>query len=130
KDMVTGSAAFAAYAAEVAKNYPVNSALHTDHCPKEKLDGFVRPLIALSAERVKRGDAPLFQSHTWDGSAGPPAEHLQSAEGHLVARTEAKIILEIEVGVVGGEEAGIVGAIDEKLYPPPDDALATVAALG
>src|SRR5690606_3978527 len=127
---VTGSAAFAAYAAEVAKNYPVNIALHTDHCPKEKLDGFVRPLIKLSAERVKRGEAPLFQSHMWDGSAVPLEENLQIAEELLVACTEAKIILEIEVGVVGGEEDGIVGAIDEKLYTTPDDALATVAALG
>ncbi len=53
KDMVTGSLALAAYAREVAKNYPVNIALHTDHCPKDKLDGFVRPLIAASAEQVK-----------------------------------------------------------------------------
>ncbi|MCW2780169.1 MAG: fructose-bisphosphate aldolase [Marmoricola sp.] len=63
KSMVTGSVAFAAYAAEVAKNYPIHVALHTDHCPKDKLDGFVRPLIDISTERVKRGDAPLFQSH-------------------------------------------------------------------
>src|SRR5919112_4948015 len=57
KNMVAGSLAFAAYAAEVAKNYPVNIALHTDHCPKDKLDGFVRPLLAASAERVARGEA-------------------------------------------------------------------------
>src|SRR5688500_16978818 len=60
KDMVTGSVAFAAYEHEVAKNYPVNVALHTDHCPKNKLDGFVRPLLAISKERVARGEAPLF----------------------------------------------------------------------
>jgi fructose-bisphosphate aldolase class II len=52
KNMVTGSVAFAAFAHEVAKNYPVNIALHTDHCPKDKLDGFVRPLLDLSVERV------------------------------------------------------------------------------
>ena len=80
KDMVTGSVAFAAYAAEVAKNYPVNIALHTDHCPKDKLDGFVRPLLAISAERVARGEAPLFQSHMWDGSAVPLEENLQIAQ--------------------------------------------------
>ena len=57
KDMVTGSVAFAAYALEVAKKYPVNIALHTDHCPQDKLDGFVRPLIAISADRVARGEA-------------------------------------------------------------------------
>ncbi|MBM7516727.1 class II fructose-bisphosphate aldolase [Nocardioides nitrophenolicus] len=130
KDMVTGSVAFAAYAVEVAKNYPVNIALHTDHCPKDKLDGFVRPLLALSAERVARGEAPLFQSHMWDGSAVPLDENLLIAEELLAKAAAAKVILEIEVGVVGGEEDGIVGAIDEKLYTTPEDALATVRALG
>ena len=65
KNMVTGSLALAAFAEEVAKNYSVNIALHTDHCPKPKLDGFVRPLIAASAERVKAGGLPIFQSHMW-----------------------------------------------------------------
>jgi fructose-bisphosphate aldolase, class II len=130
KDMVTGSAAFAAYAAEVAKNYPVNIALHTDHCPKNKLDGFVRPLLAISKERVARGEAPLFQSHMWDGSAVPLDENLQIAEELLAEAAAAHVVLEIEVGVVGGEEDGIVGAIDEKLYTTVEDGLATVAALG
>jgi fructose-bisphosphate aldolase, class II len=130
KNMVTGSAAFAAYAAEVAKNYPIHVALHTDHCPKDKLDGFVRPLLDLSLERVKHGEAPLFQSHMWDGSAVPMAENLQIAEELLAKCRAANIVLEIEVGVVGGEEDGVVGAIDEKLYTTPEDALATVAALG
>ena len=130
KNMVTGSVAFATYAAEVAKNYPINVALHTDHCPKDKLDGFVRPLIAISAERVARGEAPLFQSHMWDGSAVPLTENLEIARELLAQCVAAKIVLEIEVGVVGGEEDGIVGAIDEKLYTTPEDALATVAALG
>src|SRR3954452_16685914 len=101
KDMVAGSAAFAAYAAEVAKSYPVNIALHTDHCPKDKLDTFVRPLIALSAERVKRGENPLFQSHMWDGSATPMGENLIIAEELLAACAAANIILEVEIGVVG-----------------------------
>src|SRR3954471_20088510 len=77
KNMVSGAAAFAAYAYEVAKNYPVNIALHTDHCPKNKLDGFVRPLMEISKERVAKGQEPLFQSHMWDGSAVPVAENLQ-----------------------------------------------------
>jgi fructose-bisphosphate aldolase class II len=130
KNMVTGSVAFAAYAAEVAKNFPVQIALHTDHCPKDKLDGFVRPLIAISAERVARGEAPLFQSHMWDGSAVPMDENLTLAQELLAQCAAAHIILEVEIGVVGGEEDGVVGAIDEKLYTTPEDALATVAALG
>jgi fructose-bisphosphate aldolase class II len=130
KNMVTGSAAFAAYAAEVAKNFPINVALHTDHCPKDKLDGFVRPLVQISAERVARGEAPLFQSHMWDGSAVPMAENLTIAQELLAQCAAAHIILEVEIGVVGGEEDGVVGAIDEKLYTTPEDALATVEALG
>jgi fructose-bisphosphate aldolase class II len=130
KDMVTGAAAFAAYAVEVAKNYPVNVALHTDHCPKNKLDGFVRPLLAISKERVARGEAPLYQSHMWDGSAVPLDENLEIAQELLAEAAAAHVVLEIEVGVVGGEEDGIVGAIDEKLYTTVEDGLATAAALG
>lgn len=130
KDMVAGSVAFAAYAAEVAKNYPVNIALHTDHCPKDKLDGFVRPLLALSEERVARGEAPLFQSHMWDGSAVPLDENLVIAEELLDRCLKAKVILEIEVGVVGGEEDGVENAINDKLYSTPEDAIATARALG
>jgi fructose-bisphosphate aldolase, class II len=130
KDMVTGAVALAAYAREVAKNYPVNIALHTDHCPKDKLDKFVRPLLAISKERVSRGEPPLFQSHMWDGSAVPLAENLQTAEELLKDAAAAHVILEIEVGVVGGEEDGVVGAMNEKLYSTPGDGLATAAALG
>jgi fructose-bisphosphate aldolase class II len=130
KDMVTGSVAFAAYAAEVAKNYPVNIALHTDHCPKDKLDGFVRPLLDISAERVARGEAPLFQSHMWDGSAVPLEENLQIAQDLLARCAAAHIVLEIEVGVVGGEEDGVANEINDQLYTTPEDAIATVKALG
>ncbi len=130
KNMVTGSVALAAYAAEVAKSYPVNIGLHTDHCPKDKLDGFVRPLLAISAERVARGENPLFQSHMWDGSAVPLEENLLIAQELLEKCVAAKIILEVEIGVVGGEEDGVVAEINEQLYTTPEDALATVRALG
>ena len=130
KDMVTGSVAFAAYAAEVAKKYSVNVALHTDHCPKDKLDGFVRPLLAISVERVKNGQDPLFQSHMWDGSAVPVGENLEIAQELLAQAAAAKIVLEVEIGVVGGEEDGVEGGSGDKLYSTPEDALATVEALG
>jgi len=130
KNMVTGSVAFAAYAREVAKSYDVNIALHTDHCPKDKLDGFVRPLLEISKERVGKGEEPLFQSHMWDGSAVPLDENLQIAEELLAQAAAAKIVLEIEIGVVGGEEDGVANEINEKLYTTPEDAIATVKALG
>jgi fructose-bisphosphate aldolase class II len=130
KNMVTGAVALAQFAREVAKNYPVNIALHTDHCPKDKLDGFVRPLLALSAERVKAGGLPLFQSHMWDGSAVPLEENLSIAEELLELASAAHVVLEIEVGVVGGEEDGVAAEINEKLYTTVDDGLRTVEVLG
>src|SRR6195952_4164035 len=69
KEMVTGAVGLAEFAHVVAAKYPVNVALHTDHCPKDKLDSYVRPLLAISQQRVDAGQAPLFQSHMWDGSA-------------------------------------------------------------
>ncbi|MCK5891519.1 MAG: class II fructose-bisphosphate aldolase [Aeromicrobium sp.] len=130
KDMVSGSLAFAAFAQEVAKKYPVNVALHTDHCPKDKLDGFVRPLVAASEERVKSGGLPYFQSHMWDGSAVPLEENLAIAKDLLARCAAAKIILEVEIGIVGGEEDGVEGGMGEHLYTTPEDALATASALG
>ncbi|HEV2537170.1 MAG TPA: class II fructose-bisphosphate aldolase [Streptosporangiaceae bacterium] len=130
KDMVTGAAALAEFALVVAARYPIHIALHTDHCPKNKLDGYMRPLVALSAERVARGQEPLFQSHMWDGSAVPLDENLDIAQDLQAKCAAAKIIMEMEIGVVGGEEDGIVGVINEKLYTTPEDALATVEALG
>jgi fructose-bisphosphate aldolase, class II len=130
KDMVTGASALAEFAHVVAAKYPVNIALHTDHCPIDKLDGYMRPLVQISADRVKAGREPLFQSHMWDGSAVPLPENLEIAKDLLAKCAEARIIMELEIGVVGGEEDGVVGEINEKLYSTPDDALATAEALG
>jgi fructose-bisphosphate aldolase class II len=130
KDMVTGAVALAHFAHAVAARYPVHIALHTDHCPKDKLDGYMRPLVQISAERVERGEEPLFQSHMWDGSAVPLDENLQIARELLGQCARAHIIMEMEIGVVGGEEDGVVGEINEKLYSTPEDALATAETLG
>jgi fructose-bisphosphate aldolase class II len=130
KDMVTGSVALANFAHSVAGKYPMNIALHTDHCPKDKLDGFMRPLVALSGERVAHGEEPLFQSHMWDGSAVPLAENLAIASELLDQCAQAHTIMEMEIGVVGGEEDGVVGEINEKLYSTPEDALAVAETLG
>jgi len=130
KDMVTGSSALAEFAHTVAAKIPVYVALHTDHCPKGKLDSYMRPLVRLSRERVARGQEPLFQSHMWDGSAVPLDENLDIASGLLDECAKARIIMEMEIGVVGGEEDGVVGAINEKLYSTPEDALAVAERLG
>ncbi len=130
KDRVAGSLALAAYATEVAKNYPITVALHTDHCAKQNLDSWVRPLLALEIEQVKAGKLPTFQSHMWDGSSVPLDENLIIAEELLALSVAARTILEVEIGVVGGEEDGHTAEINEKLYTSVEDGLATVKALG
>jgi fructose-bisphosphate aldolase class II len=130
KQMVTGAVALAEYAHVVAKNYPVNIVVHTDHCPKDKLVSYVRPLLAISKDRVDHGLAPLFQSHMWDGSAVPMEENLQIADELLALTNYNHQILEIEVGVVGGEEDGVKAEINEKLYTTVADGLRTIEVLG
>ena len=130
KDMVTGAAGLAKFAHVVAERYPITVALHTDHCPKDKLDSYVRPLLKISQQRVAKGKNPLFQSHMWDGSAVPIDENLEIARELLKQTAAAKIILEIEIGVVGGEEDGVAHEINEKLYTTPEDFEKTIEALG
>ena len=130
KSMVAGATALAEFATSIAAHYDVNIALHTDHCPKDKLPGFMEPLIAISQERVAAGQLPLFQSHMWDGSAVPLKENLEIADRLLDACAKANIILEIEIGVVGGEEDGIEATHDAKLFSTVDDGIATAEALG
>ncbi|MFM8154783.1 MAG: class II fructose-bisphosphate aldolase [Actinomycetes bacterium] len=130
KSMVAGAVALAEFAHSIAKSYDVNIALHTDHCPKDKLEGFMEPLIAISQERVAKGLEPLFQSHMWDGSAVPLKENLEISQRLLEASVKARTILEIEIGVVGGEEDGIEASHDAKLFSTVEDGLATAEALG
>jgi fructose-bisphosphate aldolase class II len=130
KDRVSGTRALAAYATEVAKGYGITVALHTDHCVKKNLDSWVRPLLALEAEEVRAGKNPTFQSHMFDGSDIPLDENLVIAAELLELSQAARTILEIEVGVVGGEEDGHEAEINEKLYTTSEDGLATVRALG
>ena len=130
KNMASGAAAMAAFAREVAKNYGITIALHTDHCAKDQLDKFVRPLIEISKERVRNGEHALFNSHMWDGSAVPMAENLEIAKEMLKLTNSIGAVLEVEIGVVGGEEDGVEGGMGEHLYTTPEDGLLTVEALG
>lgn len=131
KARASGALAFAAFATEVAKNYPITVALHTDHCPKDALDGFVMPLIAASEAEVKAGRNPIFQSHMWDGSAVPLAENIEIARELLPRMKNINAILEVEIGVVGGEEDGVQHeGSNEALYTTLGDVEQAVEALG
>jgi len=132
KDGVLGAIALAEYAQIVAEKCPVNIALHTDHCHPEKVDTFLKPLLEASRKRIATGKGPLFQSHMFDGSPLPLAENMRIAQGLLAECAELDIILEIEAGVVGGEEDGVnnEGIGRDKLYTTPEDMLAVADALG
>jgi fructose-bisphosphate aldolase, class II len=131
KNRASGALAFAAFVTEVAKNYPVTVALHTDHCPKDALDGFVLPLIAASEAEVKAGRNPIFQSHMWDGSAVPLDENIEIAKSLLPRMKAINAILEVEIGVVGGEEDGVQHeGTNDALYTTLGDVERVVAALG
>lgn len=130
KNRVAGSLALAAYAHEVAGFYGVRIALHTDHATEANLDDWVRPLLEHSVDRAKKGQHPLYQSHMWDGSALPLDKNLETARQLLELSRRAATILEVEVGVVGGEADGLTGATDERLFTTVDDARALVEALG
>jgi fructose-bisphosphate aldolase class II len=130
KARATGALAIARFVTEVAKSYPITVALHTDHCPQNALDDFLYPLIAASEDEVKAGHEPIFQSHMWDGSAIPLPQNLEIAQQILPRMKAIGAILEVEIGVVGGEEDGVSHEINEHLYTTLDDAIATVEALG
>ena len=132
KDAVLGARATAAFSRDVAGAYPVLIALHTDHCPPAKVGSFLRPLLDESLERSRRGEPPLFHSHMYDGSSLPLEENLDRAAELLDDCARARVILELEIGVVGGEEDGLDGrdVADERLYSTPADALAVIERLG
>ena len=123
KDAVIGAISIANHVHLVAEKYDINVALHTDHCQAGKVDSFLKPLIEESRKRVASGLKPLFNSHMFDGSALPLEENMDIAVDLLKECKELGIILEVEAGVVGGEEDGVdnENAPAEKLYTTPED---------
>jgi fructose-bisphosphate aldolase, class II len=130
KHAVAGARALAVMARELAGRIPVSVALHTDHCPPDLLGRFLEPLIAASEARVRRGLDPLFNSHMFDGSTLELEDNLATSARLLERCRAAGIVLEIEVGVVGGEEDGIGGGDGDRLYTTSDDLLRVAEVLG
>lgn len=132
KDEVLGCVVLAEATHRLAEQYNVLVAIHTDHCPPDKADSFLKPLIAATAARRKAGHGNLFQSHMLDASNLPLEDNLKLSAELLDLCSEQDIILELEAGVVGGEEDGSAGSHDtpaEKLYTTPEDMLAVYEAL-
>ena len=123
KDMALGAISIAEHVHRVAERYPVYVALHTDHCQADKLDKYVIPLVEETERRRAAGKSNLFNSHMFDGSALPLKENLDIAVKMLERFRKNDLILEIEAGVVGGEEDGIKASAAAKLYTTPEDTL-------
>ncbi len=131
KDAVFGAVVLAEAAHRLAEKHDVLIALHTDHCQAKKVDSFLKPLIAETARRRSEGKGNLFQSHMFDGSELPLEENMTVSKELMKLCAENEIVLEVEAGVVGGEEDGIdnTGASAEKLYTTPEDMLSVYEAL-
>jgi len=129
KDMALGAISIAEHVHRAAARYPIYVALHTDHCQAKNLDKFVIPLIEETEKRRAAGRPNLFNSHMFDGSDIPLKENLDIAVKLLERCHKNEIILEIEVGVVGGEEDGVKGEASGKMYTTPEDMLETARRL-
>src|SRR6188474_2353377 len=123
KDMALGAISIAEHVHRAAQRYPIHVALHTDHCQADKLDTFVMPLVEETERRRAAGLPNLFSSHMFDGSALPLEKNLDIAVKLLERFRKSDLILEIEAGVVGGEEDGIKASGAAKLYTTPEDTL-------
>jgi fructose-bisphosphate aldolase class II len=132
KSMVVGAAALAEFGYAVAPQYPVNFALHTDHCPPDRVDAFIRPLIEMSRAGFDTRGGPIFQSHMLDASELPMEDNLALASELLEKCAELNIILEMEIGIVGGvEDASDNTTVDRsKLYTSPADMVRVSEVLG
>lgn len=123
-DMVMGAVSVAEHIHRAAANLKVNVAIHTDHCPPKNVDDFLKPLIEVSEKRVANGQLPLFQSHMLDASGLPLEENMDLSVPIFERMAKIGQMIEVEAGVVGGEEDGASGSADtpdDKLYTTPED---------
>lgn len=130
--MTKGAIALAAYTHMMAEEYDINIALHTDHCHPEHVENFLKPLITETKKRRAKGLPNLFNSHMYDGSVLSMNENIAESKKLMEECVANDIILEIETGIVGGEEDGYdtSGVAAEKLYTTPEDMVFAAKELG
>lgn len=131
KDKVLGAVVLAEAVHRLADRYDILVGLHTDHCQADKVAPFLKPLIEETSKRRAAGLPNLFTSHMLDASELPLKQNLDLSSELLELCNENEIILEIEAGVVGGEEDGMDHSDQpaEKLYTTPEDMLAVYETL-
>lgn len=122
-NMAIGAISLAQHVHLVAEQLDVCVALHTDHCHPDKVESFMIPLIEETERRRAAGQTNLFNSHMFDGSELPLEENIAISKELLVRCAKSEIILEVETGVVGGEEDGVNNEDTpaDKLYTTPNE---------
>lgn len=122
-DMALGAISIAQHVHLVAEKYNILIALHTDHCHPQYVDSFMLPLVAETEKRRAAGLPNLFNSHMFDGSELPLSENIKTSKTLLERFVKSELILEVETGVVGGEEDGHSNehAPADKLYTSSEE---------
>eukprot|EP00752_Nemacystus_decipiens_P015014 g13370.t1 len=131
-DMVMGAISIAEHIHRAAEKLDVNIVLHTDHCPPDAVETFMVPLIEESEKRVAEGKLPLYNSHMLDASGLPLEQNLALSVPIFERMAKIGQIIEIEAGVVGGEEDGAAGSEDTPdadLYTTPEDMVRVYEAM-
>jgi len=126
KDQSLGAISLAEHIRRVADKYDVLIAVHTDHCPPKSVGDFLNPLVEESERLVGEGKPTLYNSHMVDASNLPLKENLDLCVPIYERLAKMGMMLELEAGVVGGEEDGAAGSDDtpaEKLYTTTEDML-------
>jgi len=119
---VLGAVAGALHVRQVAKAYGIPVVLHSDHCAKKLLPWFDGMLKADEEYFAVHGE-PLFSSHMLDLSEEPKEENIKICCGYLKRMAKMNQLLEMEIGITGGEEDGVDNSNAEKssLYTQPED---------
>lgn len=122
KAAIAGAISAALHVNTVATAYGVPVILHTDHAAK-KLLPWIDGLLTASEENFAKTGKPLFSSHMIDLSEEPLAENLEICASYLARMSKIDMILEIELGITGGEEDGVDNSdVDQdKLYTQPEE---------
>jgi fructose-bisphosphate aldolase, class II len=127
---IAGAVSGAFHVRTMAEQYGVPVILHTDHCAK-KLLPWIDGLLAASERYFQDHGEPLFSSHMIDLSEEPLEENLEICAEYLERMSKIGILLEMELGITGGEEDGVdnTDTAQEDLYSKPEEIYETYAKL-
>ena len=131
KDMVTGAVALAEFAHVVAAQVPDPRRAAHRPLPEGQARQLRPPADRASRRSASTAARTRCSSRTCGTARRSSSRRTCRSRPSCWRRPpKAQIILEVEIGVVGGEEDGVVGEMNEKLYTTPGDALRTAEMLG